>query len=150
MNYEETLESLGYKLPSNKRKRIFESGVQTGNLLFISGNAAKVEGELKYTGIVGDNVSLEQAQDAAKIAFVNCLATVKEMIGSLDHIKKIVNIKGYVASTPSFVDQPKVMDSVSVLAIDVFADAGRHSRATIVTASLPEGTPVEVEIVVEI
>ncbi|GGA20396.1 RidA family protein [Psychrobacillus lasiicapitis] len=150
MSYEEKLESKGYKLSTQANKRIFEAGVRTGNLIFVSGNAAKVEGVLKYKGIVGDTVSLEEAQDAAKIAFVNCLATVRNMIGSLDSMIRIVNIKGYVASTSNFTDQPKVMDEVSALAIEVFGEVGKHSRVSLGASSLPEGTPVEVEIIVEV
>ncbi|MFP3514396.1 RidA family protein, partial [Peribacillus sp. SIMBA_075] len=78
-----------------------------------------------------------------KIAFVNCLATVRNMMGSLDSIKKIVNIKGYVASTADFINQPEVMNAVSFLANEVFGEAGKHSRAALGTASLPGGTPVE-------
>ncbi len=152
LNYEKKLESLAYKLPAKNQgnKRVFEDGVQTGDLIFVSGNAAKVDGVLKYEGIVGDTVTLEQAQDAAKIAFINCLATVRNMIGSLDDIKKIVNIKGYVASTPDFIEQPAVMNAVSELARDVFGEVGRHSRIAVGAASLPGGTPVEVEMVVEV
>jgi enamine deaminase RidA (YjgF/YER057c/UK114 family) len=150
MNYEEKLAKEGYKLPTEVNKRIFEAGVKTGNLIFVSGNAAKVDGVLKYKGIVGDTISIEQAQDAANIAFVNCLATVRNMMGSLDCIKRIVNIKGYVASTSDFTEQPIVMNAVSALAVEVFGEAGKHSRVTLGTTSLPEGTPVEVEIVVEV
>lgn len=151
MNYEEKLEKAGYKLPDAKvNKRPFEAGVKTGNLIFVSGNAAKVDGVLKYKGIVGDNITIEQAQDAARIAFANCLATIRNMTGSLDSIRKIVNIKGYVASTSDFFDQPEVMDAVTALANEVFGEAGKHSRAALGAASLPGGTPVEVEIVVEV
>ncbi|MEK5067126.1 RidA family protein [Sporosarcina sp. FSL K6-1540] len=152
MGYEERLENEGYKLPEQVKqsKRLFEGGVRTGNLIFVSGNAAKVDGILKYQGIVGDTIAIEEAQDAAKIAFVNCLATVRNMMGSLDGIKKIVNIKGYVASTADFIEQPEVMDAVSALVNEVFGEAGKHSRVSMGTASLPGGTPVEVEIVVEV
>lgn len=152
MGYEERLENEGYKLPEQvkQNKRLFEGGVRTGNLIFVSGNAAKVDGILKYQGIVGDTIAIEEAQDAAKIAFVNCLATVRNMMGSLDGIKKIVNIKGYVASTADFIEQPEVMDAVSALVNEVFGEAGKHSRVSMGTASLPGGTPVEVEIVVEV
>ncbi|WP_399628883.1 RidA family protein [Sporosarcina sp. SG10008] len=152
MGYDERLENEGYKLPEQvkQNKRLFEGGVRTGNLIFVSGNAAKVDGILKYQGIVGDTIAIEEAQDAAKIAFVNCLATVRNMMGSLDGIKKIVNIKGYVASTADFIEQPEVMDAVSALVNEVFGEAGKHSRVSVGTASLPGGTPVEVEIVVEV
>ncbi|MEH7393334.1 RidA family protein [Bacillus sp. JJ1474] len=152
MNYEEKLIKAGYKLPdpAQANQRPFEDGIKTGNLLFVSGNAAKVDGVLKYKGIVGDTVSIEEAQEAAKIAFANCLAAVRNIMGSLDSIKKIVNIKGYVASTPDFTDQPEVMNEVSFLASEVFGEAGKHSRVAMGAASLPGGTPVEVEIVVEV
>ena len=152
MGYEERLENEGYKLPEQvkQNKRLFEGGVRTGNLIFVSGNAAKVDGVLKYQGIVGDTIAIEEAQDAAKIAFVNCLATVRNMMGSLEGITKIVNIKGYVASTADFIEQPEVMDAVSALVNEVFGEAGKHSRVSMGTASLPGGTPVEVEIVVEV
>lgn len=151
MNYEERLEKAGYDLGAQvKNTRVFEGGVKTGKLIFVSGNAAKVNGVLKYEGIVGDTISIEQAQDAAKIAFVNCLKTVRDMTGSLDNIKQIVNIKGYVASTADFIEQPTVMDAVSMLANNVFGEAGKHSRVSLGASSLPGGTPVEVEIVVEV
>ena len=152
MNFEEKLEEAGYKMlkKTNSNQRPFEDGIMTGKLIFVSGNAAKVDGVLKYKGIVGDTISLEQAQEAAKIAFVNCLASVKNITGSLNEIKKIVNIKGYVASASDFTSHPEVMNAVSYLANEVFGDAGKHSRVSMGVASLPGGTPVEVEMVVEV
>lgn len=152
MNYEEKLEEAGYPFPKHRKAsdRPFEDGIRTGNLIFVSGNAAKVDGVLKYKGIVGDTVTLEEAQDAAKIAFVNCLSTVQKMIGNLSSMKRIVNIKGYVASTPDFTGQPEVMNAVSFLANEIFGEAGKHSRVALGTSSLPGGTPVEVEIIVEV
>ena len=152
MLYEAELEKRGFQIPklSAVSEKPFEPGIKTGKLIFVSGNAARVGGELKYTGIVGRDVTLEQAQEAAKICFVNCLAAVKRLEGSLDAIAKIVNIKGYVASTPEFTGQPKVMDEVSRLAYEVFGEAGKHSRVALGTASLPGGTPVEIEMVVEV
>lgn len=152
MNFETELENKGYKLPEpgQGNQRLFEAGIKTGNLIYVSGNAAKVNGELKYKGIVGDTVTLEQAQDAARIAFINCLATVRNMTGDLRHVKKFVNIKGFVASTPEYIEHPEVMDAVSALVNEVFGEVGRHSRATVGVASLPGGTPVEVEMIVEV
>lgn len=150
MNFEKNLEVMGYKFSTMKNKRVFESAVITGNLIFVSGHAAKVDGELKYKGIVGNSVSLKEAQEAAKICFINCLAAVRDQIGSLDKIKRIVNIKGYVASTPEFIDQPEVMNELSILINEVFGEVGKHSRVSLGVSSLPEGTPVEVELIVEI
>lgn len=150
MSYEKTLEEKGYQFKSIKRNRPFEDAVVTGNLVFVSGHAAKIDGELIYKGIVGDNITLEEAKECAIIAFINCLNALKNTIGSIDNIKRIVNVKGYVASTPDFFDQPQVINEISLLINEVFAEKGRHSRASVGVASLPEGTPVEVEIIVEI
>lgn len=152
MKYERRLEAEGYFLETevSTAVRPFDSVVRTGNLLFVSGHAAKVKGELVYRGIVGANVSAEQAKKAAEIAFVNCLQSVKRELGSLDAVGRIVNMKGYIASTPDFIGQPQVMDAASELASKVFGDAGRHSRAALGMASLPGGTPVEIELVVEV
>ena len=117
---------------------------RSGNLIFVSGHAGRLNGELINKGIVGDNVSIEQAQETAKAAFVNCLRAVKEQVGDLDEITRIVNIKGYV-STPEFTDIPKVMDAVTELANKVFGEAGKHSCSS--ECPLPGGTSVEVEIV---
>lgn len=152
MTYESELKNRGYAIPERKQgnPRLFEDGVKTGDLIFVSGNAAKVDGILKYKGIVGDTVSLEQAQEAAKIAFLNCLATVHNMTGNLQEIKRIVNIKGFVASTADYIEHPEVMNAVSSLVNDVFGEAGKHSRVTVGVTSLPGGTPVEVEMIVEV
>lgn len=152
MSYEEKLERAGYMIKESAAAaaRPFESAVQTGDLIFVSGHAARDAGELKYTGIVGDSITMEQAQEAAVLCFINCLKAVKNVTGSLDAIKQIVNIKGYVASTPEFIGQPQVMNAVSQLVNDVFGSAGKHSRVALGTSSLPGGTPVEVEMIVQV
>lgn len=152
MNYEDKLLELGYDInlskPSNLRP--FESAVLTGNLVFVSGHASRVNGELIHSGIVGDNITTEEAQDAAIACFINCLKAIKDLTGTLDSITKIVNIRGYVASAPEYKEQPKVMDVVSNMINKVFGEVGKHSRSAIGVASLPGGTSVEIEMVVEI
>ena len=152
MNFEERLKQEGYSLENKGMANIrpFESAVRTGNLVFVSGHAGRLNGELINKGIAGANVTLEQAQECAKAAFVNCLRAVKEETGDLDSIVRIVQIRGYIASRPEFTDQPKVMDAVTELANRIFADAGKHCRSAIGVASLPGGTSVEVEIVAEV
>lgn len=152
MKFEERLKQEGYFLGLNEIQNIrpFESAVRAGNLIFVSGHAGRINNELINKGIVGDNVTIEQAQQTAKAAFVNCLRAVKSVTGDLNNIARIVNIKGYVASTAEFTDHPKVMNAVTDLANRVFGDAGKHSRIAIGASSLPGGTSVEVEIVVEI
>jgi enamine deaminase RidA (YjgF/YER057c/UK114 family) len=152
MTYEEKLAQAGYSLPApgGKNTKPFEPAVRTGNLVFVSGNAARVDGALKYAGIVGASITMPQARDAAIVSFINCLKAVRDMVGELEQIERIVNIKGFVASTPAFVDQPEVLNAVSDLVNSVFGEKGRHSRVAVGAASLPGGTPVEVEIIVQV
>lgn len=150
MKFEENLREKGLSIPVRKGAKPFESGVVTGNLLYISGHAAKIDGVLKYKGIVGDNVTLDEAKDAANICFLNCLSAVAEQVGSIEKIKKIVNIKGYVACVSDFTQHGDVMNEVTSLANEVFEENGKHSRISFGVSSLPEGTPVEVEIIVEV
>jgi len=150
MSFEKALNEKGYQLQTIKRNRPFEDAVVVGNLVFVSGHAAKENGKLIRKGIVGDTVSMEEAKECARVAFVNCLTALKNTIGTIDNIERIVNVKGYVASTSEFFDQPQVINEISILINEVFGEKGRHSRASIGVASLPEGTPVEVEIIVEI
>ena len=152
MNYEEKLKKAGFTLSVNTVPNIrpFESAVQAGNLVFVSGHAARVNGELIHKGIVGGNVTVQQAQEASRAALINCLKAVKELIGDLDKIVRVVNIKGYVASTPEFTEQPQVMNAVSDLVNQVFGEAGKHSRVAVGASSLPGGTSVEVELIVEV
>lgn len=152
MDFEQNLAQAGFSLEASGKPNIrpFESAVRTGNLVFVSGHAARAKGELIHTGIVGSNITTEQAQEAAIAAFINCLRAVKELTGDLNEVVRIVNIKGYVASTPEYIDQPKVLNAVSELVNKVFGEAGKHSRAALGVASLPGGTSVEVEIVVEV
>ncbi len=152
MNYEEKLKDEGFSLAEKGAPNVrpFESAVRTGYLVFVSGHAARVDGELIHKGTVGADISVQQAQEAAEAAFINCLKAVKDLMGSLDEITRIVNIKGYVASTPEFQSQPLVMNSVSALVNRVFGEAGKHSRVAVGAASLPGGTSVEVELIVEV
>lgn len=152
MNYEQNLAQLGFTLDTTGKPNIrpFESAVRTGNLVFVSGHAARVNGELIHRGIVGKNITTEQAQEAAIAAYINCLRAVKKLTGDLNEVVRIVNIKGYVASTPEYIDQPIVMNAVSELVNKGFREVGKHSRTAIGVASLPGGTSVEVEIVVEV
>ncbi|HEC31603.1 MAG: RidA family protein [Deltaproteobacteria bacterium] len=149
---EKRLEQLGIKLPAAPEPvASYVPAAITGNLIYVSGQIPIREKKLVYEGIVGKDVSLEQAQEAAKICIINVLAVVKKELRTLDRIKKIVRLSGYVASTPDFTQQPAVINGASDLLVQVFGDTiGKHSRIAIGVASLPLNAPVEIDLIAEI
>ncbi len=151
MKVEEKLKELGVTLPEPaKPVAAYVPFVRTGNLIFISGQDCRVNGELKYKGKVGRDVTEEEAYDAARITAINLLAVLKSAVGDLDKVKRIVNLHGYVASAEGFVRQPFVINGASEFLVEVFGEKGKHSRCALSCNELPFGTPVEIEMVVEV
>ncbi|WP_299399329.1 RidA family protein [Pelagibius sp.] len=125
--------------------------VQTGNLVFVSGQVTLKDGSPQYLGKLGDSISLEDGQAAARLCAINIIAQVKAACGGdLDRVQRVVKLTGFVNSTPDFTDQPKVVNGASDLMVEVFGDKGRHARAAVSAGALPIGVAVEVEAVVEI
>lgn len=124
--------------------------VQTGSLLFVSGQLPMGTDGLSFVGRCGEDISVEDAQSAAKLCAVNILAQVKATAGSLDKIVRVVKLNGYVNSTAQFRDHPKVVNGASDFLVAILGDKGRHARAAVGVANLPFGASVEVEAVVEV
>lgn len=125
--------------------------VKCGNIVFLSGQVPIEDGVLKYLGKVGAEISLEDAQQAAKLCAINLIAQLKAACdGDLGRIKRIVRLGGFVNSTPGFTDQPKVINGASDLMVAVFGDAGKHARTAVSAGSLPLGVAVEVDAIAEI
>jgi len=125
--------------------------VRVGALLFISGQIClDAGGKLVAKGKLGNGVSLEDGQKAARACGINVLAQVKAALGDLDKIKQVVRLGGFINSDPAFLDGPKVMNGASDLMVAVFADKGRHARTTVGVAVLPGDAAVEVEGVFEV
>jgi enamine deaminase RidA (YjgF/YER057c/UK114 family) len=103
-----------------------------------------------YEGKLGQNVTIEQGEQAAYQTIINCLAVMKEYLGDLDRVVKIVKMLGFVNSAPGFAEQPIVINAASNLLLDVFGENGKHARSAIGTSDLPFHTPVEIELIVEI
>ena len=151
MSAEENLKKLNIDLPKAPDPvGSYVASKIAGNLVFISGQVPFDSGGKLIKGKVGKELSLEQAQEAAKFCALNLLAQLKKICGNLDKVKGCVKITGYVNSVDSFIDQPKVINGASDLISKVFGDKGKHARAAISANSLPLGASIEVEGIFEI
>ena len=125
--------------------------VRSGNMVYISGQVPFEDGKIAVSGHLGDTVTIEQGQYAAKVCALNILAHLRNAVGGdLDSVKRCVKLGGFVASTPDFTDHPKVINGASDVMVAAFGDAGRHARFAIGVAALPLGCAVEVDAVFEI
>ena len=149
MSTSERMAELGIELPPVPAPLAsYVPARRVGDLVFSSGQLPTRDGRPVYTGKLGQDLTVEQGQEAARVAALNCLAAVAAEIGSLDEIEAVVKLTGYVASAPGFVDQPLVANGASTLLEQVFGEAGKHARAAVGVAELPRGVPVEVELIV--
>ncbi len=146
------LAEIGLTLPTPmKPVANYVPWVRTGNLVYVSGQGAVVDGKILYQGQVGDTVSLDDAVKSARCCAVNILAQIRDACGGdLDRVSRVVKLVGFVNATPTFTDHPKVINGASDLMVDVFGDKGRHARSAVGSPSLPFNLSVEVEAVVEI
>lgn len=117
-----------------------------GGLVTVSGQLPAVDGKVAVTGKLGDGVTVEEGQHAARLCLINLLAQLHAALpGGLDSVRQIVRLGGFIAATPEFSQHARVMNGASDLAVAVFGEAGRHARSTIGVASLPLDAAVEVE-----
>jgi enamine deaminase RidA (YjgF/YER057c/UK114 family) len=149
---EDRLAKLGHKV-ANPGTPVanYVGAVQTGNLVFVSGHGPRREdGQYAYIGKVGREIDVETARKAAELVILNCLGSLKNVIGDLDRVTRIVKLLGMVNCTEDFVDQPKVINAASDILVEAFGDRGRHARSAVGMSSLPLGMPVEIEMIVEV
>lgn len=143
---EERLEELGLTLPPpRKAAGNYVSCVRTGNLIFTAG-----QGTDEYRGRLGEDVTVEVGYEAAKQCMLNLLTVIKQEVGELSKVKRVVKILGFVNSASDFTDQPKVMNGASDLLVQVFGERGKHGRSAVGMAQLPNNNAVEVEMVLEV
>jgi enamine deaminase RidA (YjgF/YER057c/UK114 family) len=148
---EDRLAKLGIDLPDAPTPfGAYVPAVQTGNLLFLSGMLATSGHAVKIAGIVGKTLDVKAGRAAALAAAINALALTKKQLGSLDRVTRVVRLGVYVAATPDFIDHAKVADAASELLRDVFGEQTVSSRLVIGVASLPLGSPVELEFILEV
>jgi enamine deaminase RidA (YjgF/YER057c/UK114 family) len=143
------LKELGYELPSVPNPTgSYVPATSTGSLLFTAGQLPLKEGQLRYTGKVDKNVSVEEAKEAARPCALNALAAAEA--GSLENVRRVVKVTGYVASAAGFNRQPEVINGASDFLGEVFGERGTHARSAVAVAELPLDAPVEVELIVEL
>lgn len=150
MNIQEKIASLGLSLPAVPVPiAAYVNCVRSGNLLYLSGGLP-IDGENKVIGKVPTDISIERAQEGSRIAILNRLAVVQQEIGSLDKVKQIVTLNGFVNSEPDFHGHPQVINGASELLVEIFGDKGKHSRTAMGVAALPLNVAVEINLIVEV
>lgn len=147
---EEKLKEMGIVIPeAAKPVAAYVPGVLENGYVYTSGQLPSVSGVVRK-GRLGDNLTVEEGYEAAKLCAINCLAVVKSLVGDLDKVERIVKVVGFVNSTPDCESQPKVINGASELLGKIFDEAGAHARSAVGVASLPLGACCEVEMIVKI
>ena len=148
---EKRLDEVGLFLPQiPKPLAAYIPAKKVGNLVFTAGQLPIVNGELICKGLLGQDIQIDEAFQAARICTLNALAAVKGVIDDLDKIVQIVRIVGYVAGTQNFVQQPAVINGASELILEIFGELGKHARSAIGVSSLPLNASVEIELTLEV
>lgn len=145
------LAALGIELPAPPDPVAnYVRTVRSGKLVFTSGHGPMRPEGGYVTGKLGRDLTLEEGYEAARLTAIALLASLKQEIGDLRRVRRVVKVNGMVNSDPQFTDQPQVINGCSDLLVEVFGDRGRHARAAVGMASLPIGIAVEIEMIVEI
>lgn len=148
---EERLREMGIELPTPpKPVAAYVPAVRVGDLVFISGQGPTRDGKPVWVGRVGADLTLEEGYEAAKLVMINALAVLKQEIGDLSRVERIVKVLGWVNSAPDFVHQPMVINGASELLEQVFGERGKHARSAVSAHTLPFGFAVEIEMIVQV
>jgi enamine deaminase RidA (YjgF/YER057c/UK114 family) len=144
---------MGYELPAPRSSSAgnFVPAVRTGNLVFLSGHGAGLpEGGFLHLGKLGSDLTIEQGYDCARVTMLNLLTSLKEEIGDLDRVTRVIKLLCMINCAPDFGDTPAVANGASDLLVNLYGESGRHARSAVGMGSLPFGMPVEIEMVVEV
>jgi enamine deaminase RidA (YjgF/YER057c/UK114 family) len=147
IDFDRRLQELGIELPAASPPAAnYVKAVRVGNLLFLSGHAA-VSG---FRGKLGKDMTTEEGYQAARSTAISVIATLKQELGDLDKVKRIVKVMGMVNSTPEYMEQHLVMNGFSDLIGSVFGEKGKHARSAVGMGALPFNFAVEVDLIVEV
>jgi len=145
------LETLGITIPDSAAPAAnYLPWVRDGDLLYISGQLPFKDGKIAAEGHLGEKLTVEEGQYAAKWCAVNILAQVKAAVGSLDKIEQVIKLGAFVSCAPSFKQHPQVVNGASDFMVDVLGDKGRHARAAVGMSSLPLDAAVEIEAIIRV
>ena len=148
---EARLQELGIELPEAAAPVAnYVPYVIDGKQLWVAGQVPFWNGAVKYTGVVGQDISIDEAVDAARVCALNILAQTKAALGDLDRIARVIKLGGFVNGAPGFTDQPKVINGASDLLVEVLGDKGLHARSAVGAGGLPLGVPVKIDAVIAI
>ena len=148
---ENRIKNLGLVLPEvSAPLAAYIPAKKTGHVIFTAGQLPLLKGELICKGLLGQDVDVEQAYQAARICTLNALAAIKGVIEDLDQIVQVVRVVGYVASTSTFTQQPAIVNGASELLLEIFGGHGKHARSAVGMAVLPLNASVEIELTVEV
>ncbi len=148
---EARLERLGIELPAASAPVAnYVNAVRTGNLIFLSGKGPLRADGSQIIGKVGEDLTIEEGYEAARITGINLLSALKAEIGDLNRVRRVVKVLGMVNAAPEFGNHPQVINGFSDLMVEVFGDRGRHARSAVGMGSLPDQIAVEIEMIVEV
>jgi len=148
---EEKMKELGFTLPETvKPLAAYSPAIRTGDYVYTSGQVPFSGGELKYSGKIGFDLSIEEGQKKAELCALNGLSAIKGVIGDLNKLEQIVKVTVFVNSADGFTDQPKVANGASEFLGKIFGEAGKHVRSAVGVNELPVNSAVEVEMIVKV
>jgi enamine deaminase RidA (YjgF/YER057c/UK114 family) len=152
MKIEQRLKDLGIELPPvPPAAGTYVHAVRTGNLVYLAGKGPSTpKTGPRPSGKVGRDYTVEQAYGHARDVGLVLIATLKDFLGDLDKVERVVKVLGMVNGTPEFAEQPKVINGCSDLFVEIFGDKGYHARSAVGMGSLPNGIPVEIEAIFEV
>ncbi|MEU5859741.1 MULTISPECIES: RidA family protein [unclassified Nonomuraea] len=151
MTPEERIAELGFELPQPVTPlAAYVPTARTGDLVYTSGQVPMLEGKLHQTGKLGVDLGVDEGKAQARICVLNALAALKAELGELSRVRRIVKVVVFVASAPSFTEQPQVANGASDFLAEVFGETGKHARSAVGVAALPLDAPVEVELIAEV
>ncbi len=151
IDFDQKLKDLGIELPNvSPPQANYVNITQAGKLLFLAGKGPRKADGTYITGKIGADLTQEQGYAAAKLTAINQIAVLKDHLGDLNKVKRILKVTGMVNAVPDFANQPEVINGFSDLLVEVFGDKGKHARAAVGMGSLPRNICVEIEMIVEV
>ena len=151
MKVEKKLQEMGFEIPEVAAPAgVYVLARRVGNLLYLAGQTAHVNGEVKVKGVVGKELTIEEGQEGARLSALNILSVLKSELGDLDRVKQFVQMIGYVRCTDDFGNYTGVVDGASILFQELYGEIGLAARMTIGTNELPGGSVTEIMTVVEV